>query len=405
MSVTSVNDPAVEPPRLSRTHWPAVISIAVGTFAIITTEMLPIGMMTLIAPDLHISHGVSGQAMTLTSVTAFLAAPAIILAAGRLDRRLVMMLMMAVLLVANVLTVVATSLPLLLVARILVGISIGGFWAVGVSLAARLVPPQQVPRATSVIFSGVSIASVLGVPAGGIIGEHAGWRAAFASMAVLAVLVLAAVTMLLPALPSDERMTLAQLTGQFRHAPLRVGLLCLLLAITGHFAAYTYVTPVLRDVAGMKPDVIMTVLLVYGVAGIVGTFTAGAAIGRRLRAVTLGAMTFIALSTVLLPFLAAGGVVVSAALMVLWGLGYGAVPVAFQVWTLKASPQPEAGSALFTSLFQLAIAAGALLGGIGVDLFHRDVALWIGAALAVVCGLLAVRALGRLTAAASTAGG
>ncbi|MFC4333693.1 MFS transporter [Salininema proteolyticum] len=383
MTSTTVSAPP-ETPRHPALAWIAVVAVACGTFSIVTTEMLPVGLLTLIGPDIGVSTGASGQMMTTASVAAVVSALAIMIVAGRVDRRVLLVGMMTVLLAANVVTAVVDSYALLLAARVLVGLAIGGFWAIGASLAVRLVPEQSVARASSIIISGISIASVAGVPAGTFIGDHSGWRTAFAAMAGLSLLVLIALAFLLPKLPSTGGLRTSDLTGLLRRGAVRAGLLSLLLIVIGHFAAYTYVTPVLSASAGLEGSTVAVLLLVYGVAGIAGTFIAGALAGRHLKAVVVGSALFLAAAMAAVPTLADGSFT-AAAVLVVWGLGYGAVPVGLQVWTLRSAPEaPEGVSALFVACFQVAIGTGAVIGGLAVDRIGVAAPMWLGALAAAV---------------------
>ncbi|WP_025273146.1 MFS transporter [Haloglycomyces albus] len=383
MTSTTVSTPP-ETRRHPALAWIAVVAVACGTFSIVTTEMLPVGLLTLIGPDIGVSTGASGQLMTTASVAAVISALTIMIVAGRVDRRILLVGMMTVLLTANVVTAIVDSYALLLAARILVGFAIGGFWAIGASLAVRLVPEESVARASAIIISGISIASVVGVPAGTFIGDHSGWRAAFVSMAGLSLLVLIALAFFLPKLPSSGSLRVSDLTDLLRRSPVRAGLLSLLLIVVGHFAAYTYVTPVLSASAGLEGPTVAVLLLVYGVAGIAGTFIAGALAGRYLQAVVVGSAVFLVAAMAAVPTVADGSFT-AAVVLVVWGLGYGAVPVGLQVWTLRSAPEaPEGVSVLFVACFQVAIGTGAVLGGLAVDRIGVTAPMWLGALAAAV---------------------
>ncbi|MGH8876149.1 MAG: MFS transporter, partial [Stackebrandtia sp.] len=170
--------------------------------------------------------------------------------------------------------------------------------------------------------------------------------------------------------------------------PVLLGLGGLLLIVMGHFAAYTYVTSALK-VTGIDGTLAAVLLLVYGGAGIAGTFIAGALAGNHLRAVLLVSALFIAAATVAIPLLVSE-VVAATAVLIVWGLGYGAVPVGWQVWTLRSAPQAaEPVSALFVAGFQMAIGLGAVLGGLAADLSGAHAPMWVGATLAAgMCLLL-----------------
>ncbi|WP_083254975.1 MFS transporter [Amycolatopsis orientalis] len=371
--------------------WLAVLAVTLGIFSLVTTEILPIGLLTPIGEDFRITAGTAGLTMTLPGFVAALAAPAVTVAAGRLDRRVLLCGLMVVLALADVLAATAQAYWAVLVSRILVGLVIGAFWAIGSGLATRLVGPARAGTATAVIFSAVPLGSVLGVPAGTFVGELLGWRAAFAVMGVFTLGVLAALALSLPPLPSAGGTRLDVLREMTRGRATRLGLLVTVLVVLAHFGTYTYVTPLLRQVTQVSPELITVFLLVYGTAGIAGNFAAGAAIARDLRLTFLAAAGLIGVATCALPFAGdsrAGALV----LLVIWGFAYGAVPVCSGTWFAKAAPRyPEAASVLFTSSFQATLSAGALLGGFVVDAVSVPAVMLAGGAVA----LLAVAVLSR----------
>ncbi|MGW3346974.1 MFS transporter [Nonomuraea rubra] len=380
------------PPRSPLVGRLAVGALMLGIFAIVTSEILPIGLLTAIGGDFGISDGITGLTMTLPGVVAAVAAPAVTLTTARLDRRAMLCVLMAVLAVADVLAAVATSYWVMLVSRVLVGLTIGGFWSIGAGLAGRLVPPHAVGTATAVIFSAVPLGSVLGVPAGTLIGDLAGWPAAFLALAVLAVLVLAALLVLLPPLPARQVTSPRVLLGLLRTRGAAIALAATFLIVLAHFGTYTYVTPFLQDVTGLPPAAVSAVLLAYGVAGIAGNFLAGKATATRLRAAFTTCGCLIAATTLLLP--SAGGTTAGAVvLLVVWGLAYGGVPVCSQASFLAAAPRaPEAATVVFTSSFQATFALGAFLGGRIVDAFSVSTVMICGG----LAALLMAASLGSL---------
>jgi predicted MFS family arabinose efflux permease len=338
-----------------------------GIFSIVTTEILPIGLLTKIGASFTVSDGMAGLMMTMPGLLAAVSAPIVTVATARIDRRLMLCVFMLLLAVANFLTAAAPDYWLVLVSRILVGIVIGGFWSIGAGLAERLVPAESVGRATAVIFSAVPLGSVLGVPAGTFIGDIAGWRMAFIVMGALTVGVLIMLMLVVPPLPPTQVTRLSVLRGMMSSTNTRFALLLTFLVVLAHFGTYTYVTPFLEQVTKANSGMITVFLLIYGAAGIAGNFLGGVIVSRRPRA-TLGlAAVLIAAATLLLPVLGrweAGAVI----LLIIWGVAYGAVPVSSQTWFAKASPDsPEAASVLFTASFQATISIGALVGGVIVD--------------------------------------
>ncbi|MGC5013024.1 MFS transporter [Streptosporangium sp. DT93] len=383
---------ATEPSPLR--GWLAVLAVTLGIFSLMTSELLPVGLLSPVGGDLEVSAGTAGLMVTVPGLVAAVSAPLITVATGRVDRRLVLVLLVGLVAAANLASAFATSFTLVLVARFLVGVSVGGFWSIAGGIALRLVPERHVPRAMALIFGGVETASVLGVPAGTFIGDLSGWRVAFAAVGALGLLALTGLVLLMPALPPVRVITLADPPRLFRaNAALRAGLALTFLVITGHFIAYTFVRPLLQG-RGVEDALVSPLLMVFGVAGICGNFVAGAFVARHLRRTVTAVAVALTVAMALLA-LVPSGPVVSACLLAVWGMGYGAVPVTLQTWITRAAPvATEAASSLYVSAFNLSIALGALFGGLAVDFLALTSVLWIGCGLALLTLLPARRPAG-----------
>ncbi|MFE4451096.1 MFS transporter [Streptomyces sp. NPDC056796] len=378
------------PTRSPLVSWLAVISVMLGIFSIVTTEILPIGLLTSIGSSFTISDGMAGLMMTMPGFLAAISAPLVTVATGRIDRRLMLGAFILLLALANFLAAAASSYWLVLVSRVMVGITIGGFWSIGAGLAGRLVPPESVGRATAVIFSAVPLGSVLGVPMGTLIGDIAGWRTAFLVMGGLTLAVFVLLVLVVPPLPAEEPTRLRVLTDMLKSVNTRFALLITFLVVLAHFGAYTYVTPFLEQVTHVGAGAITVFLLIYGAAGIGGNFLGGSLVSRHPRTTFMAAAAMIAGATLLLPVLGGSrpGAVI---LLILWGVAYGAVPVCSQTWFAKACPDsPEASSVLFTASFQATISMGALAGGVVVDRSSPSMVM----ALAGTAAVLTVVAIG-----------
>jgi predicted MFS family arabinose efflux permease len=362
------------------TGWPAVLGVAAGIFTVVTAEMLPVGLLTPIAAGLAVSEGAAGQTLTITGVVAAVSAPLVVPALGRLDRRRALVALMGLLALANLLAAWAPAFAVMVTARVLVGIAMGGVWSLAAGLAVRLVPAGSVGRATATVFSGIAVASVLGVPAGTFLGALAGWRAAFVVVGALAAAVAMAMAVLLPALPAERAAGLSGVAALLRDARVGTGLVVVALLVVGHFGAYTYVRPVLEERAVDAP-LIGTLLLVYGVAGVLGNFAAGTAAVRSVRRTVLVLAGLLVAAVVLLAL--APSTPATAGALVVWGLGYGGVSVTAQTWMSAAAPDArETVSSLFAAVFNGAIALGAVGGGLVVDGLGPTAVLVWGAALA-----------------------
>ncbi|MCK7623805.1 MFS transporter [Streptomyces sp. RS10V-4] len=382
--------PPARPDRAPLKGRLAVLAVTLGIFTIVTTEILPVGLLTRIGADFGISDGTAGLMMTLPGFLAACAAPAVTVATARIDRRLMLCAFIALLALADFLAAAAPGYGTVLFSRVLVGVVIGGFWSIGAGLAARLVPPESVARATAVIFSAVPLGSVIGVPAGTYLGDLAGWRTACAAVGALAVGVLVLTALVTPPLPAGRATDPALLRSLLRGTHTRFALAMTFLAVLAHFGAYTYVTPFLERTTHLASAPTVTVfLLVYGVAGVAGNFAGGALAARRPHTLFGAAAGLLALATLLLPVLGRGPAG-ALALLVVWGAAYGAVPVASQTWFARAAPgAPEAASVLFTASFQATLSLGALAGGLVVDRASPSAVLTLGGSTAVLVVLLA----------------
>ena len=392
--------------RSPRAAWLAVASMAVGTFATVTTEFMPIGLLTNIAEGLGVSEGTAGLMVTTPGIVAALAGPGLIVLSGRLDRRAVLLALSALLVVSNLLAAFAPNFATMLVARFLLGLCVGGFWTFAPSATGHLVPAALLPRAMSLVLAGISVATVFGVPAGALLGNLAGWRATFGVTAALAAVVLMCQAWLLPAMPPARAIGLRDLLTPLARPMARVGLFAVLFLISGHFAAYTYLKPLLQQVFGLSPNAVTGLLLVYGAAGFIGTFTGGSLVARSVRGTTL--LAALAIAGVLLVAALAGGqahaggtgsLAMGTAVVLVWGMAFGLIPVALTSWMIEAVPDAqEAGQALLVSGFQVAIALGAALGGLAVDRRGVSSAILLGSASALVAAVVvgwSTRAQGR----------
>ena len=374
-----------------RHPWLAVTAIGMATFSVVTTEMLPVGLLTPIADTLDTSTGTAGLMISLPALLAALFAPLLVIAAGSLDRRKILCGLLSLLVIANIASALAQNMAWMLAARVLVGFCMGGIWAIAGGLASRLVPAPSIGLATSIIFGGVAIASVLGVPLGAQIGDVAGWRWAFGAMALLSGLVLALHLAVIPALPAAGSATLRQFGKQLRNRQLQAGLLLTLLLVTSHFVAFTFVRPLLLSVSGFDAQWLGALLFVYGFAGIIGNFLAGAVAVRR----TVPTIIAISAGLLLTPllFLAVGDSSIGGGVVLLaWGLAYGGVSVGLMTLMMKAAPRAvEIVAALYVGVFNVAIALGAWAGGQAVDGLGLSANLWLAAGFAAAALLLSLR--------------
>lgn len=364
--IDAVLDPA-ETDERAEPAWGAVVSLALGVFGLVTAEFLPASLLTPLAQDLGVTEGTAGQAVTATAVVGAIAAPTMAIVTKRLDRRLVMWGLTVLLILSNLLAAFASSLPVLLIARIMLGISLGGFWSMSAAMAMRLVPMRLMPRAMSIILTGVSVATVCAAPVGAYVGDIWGWRTAFMIAAVVGALALLVQIATLPKLPPAGVASFRTLLEVIKRPMIRVALLVVLLVASGHFAGFTYVRPFLEKVPALDIETISLVLLAYGIGGFFGNFAGGFMAERSLKTAVGLAPLLIAVAALLLLTIGASPAVAAIAVAA-WGFAFGAVPVGLQTWLVRAAPdQAESAGGLMVATFQVAIALGAVFGGLLVD--------------------------------------
>ncbi|MBT1158237.1 MFS transporter [Aminobacter anthyllidis] len=371
--------------------WGAVVSLSLGVFGLVTAEFLPASLLTPLAQDLGITEGTAGQAVTATAIIGAIAAPTMSIITKRIDRRHVMLGLTLLLIVSSVLAATAWSLPSLLFARVLLGVALGGFWSMSAAIAMRLVPGDVFPRAMSIVLTGVSVATVCAAPIGAYVSEIWGWRTAFMLAAAVGVVTLIVQFATLPKLPPVSVSSFRGLLDVAKNPMVKVGLLVVLLTASGHFAGFTYVRAFLEQVPVLDIENVSLVLLAFGIGGFFGNFAGGFLAERSLKAAVTLAPLLIAIAALAL-LLQGTSPTVSAIAVAAWGFAFGAVPVAVQTWMVRAAPdQAESAGGLLVATFQVAIALGAVFGGLLVDnagvasAFAYSGAATLLAAIAVVC--------------------
>jgi len=373
--------------------WGAVIAMTLGVFGLVTAEFLPASLLTPIAAELAITEGMAGQAVTATALVALVTSLVITAAAGRVDRRKLLLVFSGLLIVSNLIVALAPGVTWLLFGRVLLGIGLGGFWTMSAAVTMRLVPPVLIPRALSILFSGVSAATIFAAPLGSYLGDLAGWRSVFLMATGLGVLALVSQYFTLPRMAPRGVTRLSMLGEVLTRPRVGLGMAMATLVFAGHFAFFTYIRPFLETVTGVGISGVSTILLGFGIANFFGTLLAGPLIERSLRlTLTIMPLTMGLLAVALVT--AGNAPLADAMIVAVWGLAFGAVPVAWSTWLTRTVPdQAESAGGLLVAAIQLAIAAGAAGGGLIFDtsgvtgVFAASGALLIAAAFIILIGV------------------
>lgn len=348
--------------------WGAVIAMTLCATILISSEFLPVSLLTPIAADLHISEGHAGQSISVSGFFALVTSLFISSLIGVSDRRRVVLVFTAMMIASGALVAFAPNAPVLMIGRALLGVAIGGFWSISAAIVMRLVPTEQVPKALALLNGGNAMATTLGAPIGSLLGALIGWRGAFFAVVPLAIIAFFWQWRSLPSLPPEkEAIRPRAVFALLSHRPFAIGMVAVALFFFGQFTLFTYLRPFLDGVTGGNAPLLSAMLLGLGVAGFIGTVLMGHLLKNRLFSLLIpipAAMAALALAMVFVK----GTTLNVSVLLILWGGLATSAPVAWWTWLSKTMPhQAEAGGGLMVAIIQLAIMSGAIVGGLLFD--------------------------------------
>ncbi|WP_308465696.1 MFS transporter [Rathayibacter soli] len=353
--------------RQSGASWLGVVALMIGVFALVTSEFLPASLLSPIASGLGISEGTAGQAVTATALVGIFAGPAIGPLFPRLDRRMLLVGLAVLATVSNVLVALAPAFWLLVVARLLLGVAIAGFWSMALAVAAQLVPPARLGRAMMVVNTGVSVATVAAVPLGAYLGSLWDWRTVFLLTAGLTLIAAVAQVVSLPRIAPAEVSGPRTLLDTLSSPVMIMGLVGIVLLVGGHFNSFTYIRLGAGEIPGLNAGGLALLLAVFGVGGFFGNIAAGIVADRWLRLALVGLPLLLGAAVITFALLPSV-VPIAFAAAVVWGFAFGGIPTTMQTWAARVEPdRMEAAGGLVVSGFQLAITLGAAIGGLLVD--------------------------------------
>lgn len=366
--------------------WGAVLAMSLCVAMLIASEFMPVSLLTPMAEGLGATTGQTGQAISISGLLAVIASLLITTVAGTLNRKGVLLGIAAMMLVSLIVVAMAPNFTVLIIGRALLGLCIGGFWALATAVIMRLVPKEDVPRGLALMYGGQAIAAAFAAPLGSYLGSMFGWREVFWALVPIVALNLIWLAAVLPTLPAGKRGNFGSLLAVMRRPYFARGLLAATLSWGSAFMMFTYVRPFLEQVTQVDVTTLSVLLLVLGGAGFLGTWGSGFLIGDRiapllkLPALVMGGCT-------LLLLVLGRSVIGVAILLAIWGAMNTAMSVIFMTWMSRnVDDAPEAGGSLMVAGVQASIMLGAVLGGLLLD------AMSIHATLAGSCAL-AVAAL------------
>ncbi len=374
----------------------ALGALALGGFAIGTTEFVTMGLLPDIAAGVGVDIPTAGQVISAYALGVVVGAPVLAALGARLPRRALLLALVAAVLVGNVATAVAPGQTTLLAARFLSGLPHGAYFGVASLVAAALVPPALRGRAVSTVMLGLAAATLAGVPAATWLGQALGWRSAYWAVVVIAVLTLAAVASVVPVTPQPADAGVRTELGALRRPQVLLTLVVATVGFGGMFAVYSYVAPLTTDVTGLARGTVPLVLLAFGVGGFAGTALGGRLADLALFRSLVGAMVAVLVLLLLVGPAAATGPTLFAVLFLL-AMSASVLVVCLQLRLMEVAGEAQMlGAALNHSALNGANALGAWLGGVVIAAGHGYTApSLVGAGLAVL-GLVVLSASARL---------
>ncbi|MFF7091696.1 MFS transporter [Streptomyces rubradiris] len=366
----------------------ALLALAVGAFGIGTTEFVMMGLLPDVADDLHISIPSAGHLVSAYALGVVIGAPLLAALTARMSRRTVLIALMALFVAGNALSAFAPGNASLLAARFLSGLPHGAFFGVGAVVATAMVPPERKARSVSLMFLGLTVANIAGVPAATLMGQHLGWRATFLAVSAIGVAAIASLALLIPRdhAPAPTTGLRGELAA-LRSLPVWLALGTTVAGFGALFAAYSYVTPMLTDTAGYAETSVTLLLALFGVGATAGNLLGGRLADHSLRATLFGGLASLMLVLLLFPLMMRAEW--SAALAVaLLGMAAFITGSPLQLMVMeKASAAPSLASSANQAAFNLANAGGAWLGGLALSAGFGTTSPALAGALLAVLGL------------------
>ncbi|MFI8519243.1 MFS transporter [Streptomyces sp. NPDC085481] len=343
----------------------ALLALATAVFITSLTETLPAGLLPAMSKDLHVSESATGQTVTIYAIGTALTAIPLTAATARWRRKRLLLTAMAGFAVANTVTAVSSVYGLTMVARFVAGVAAGLAWALLAGYARRMSPVPLQGKAIAIAMAGIPVALSLGVPAGTFLGTELGWRVAFFAMTGLTVLLLLWIAAIVPDYPGQEAGEKPRMLRALKVPGVTPVLFVTLVFVLAHTILYAYIATYLDDLGlGGRTDVI---LLVFGAASLASIWIVGAQIHHRLRSLTVASTLLVAVAAALLAVLSDSTALVYVA-AALWGLGWGGVPTLLQTAVADAGgEQADSAQAMLVTLWNVAMAAGGIIGGILLD--------------------------------------
>ncbi|MFG2591611.1 MFS transporter [Streptomyces sp. NPDC048438] len=369
----------------------ALLALAIGAFGIGTTEFVIMGLLPDVAADFHVSIPTAGFLVTGYALGVVLGAPLMTALGTRVTRKRMLMLLMGLFVVGNVVSALAPTFGVMLTGRVIASLAHGAFFGIGSVVAADLVAPEKKAGAIAMMFTGLTVANVVGVPLGTFIGQTLGWRVTFFVVAGLGVLGLLGVAKLVPEQPKPQGVRIRHELAAFRNVQVLLAMAMTVLGFGGVFAAITYITPMMTETAGFATSSVTWLLVLFGLGMVGGNLLGGKFADRHLMPMLYVSLGALAAVLALFTLTAHNKIAAAVTIVLIGALGFATVPPLQKRVLDQAAGAPTLASAVNIGAFNLGNALSAWLGGIVIAAgFGYTAPNWVGAALAAAALLLAV---------------
>lgn len=356
-----------------------VIILALSAFIFNTTEFIPIALLTDIGTSFGMTASQTGIMMTVYAwIVAVLSLP-MMLATATIERKKLLLILFGLFAIGHIVSYLATSFTMLLVSRAIVAITHAVFWSITASLVVRLAPIGKETQALGLLSTGSALATVLGLPLGRVLGQVFDWRTSFGMIGAIGLVIMLLLAYLLPRLPAQNAGNLSSLPDIIKNKPLIGVYLMVVLTVTAHFTAYSYIEPFVLGITDFGADFATMVLLIFGAAGIVASVLFGRyyeKLGDRFIAIAFGGML------VALAALAPMSQIqtVWTVLIFMWGVSLTALALSLQIRVLKLAPKAtDVAMSIFSGIFNIGIGGGAMVGGLVIAGFGLPMIGYVGA--------------------------
>ncbi len=367
-------------------HWSAVFSLFAGVTSLIAAEFIPVSLLTPIASTLQISEGMAGQTVTAVGICSVISSLLLVPATKMFDRRMVLLALSLLLIVSDVLVAMAPNYFILLIGRGLLGFCVGGFWSMASAVTIKLVPAKDITRALSIVYAGVSFATIISLPLASYLGYFIGWRNVFYASAILAVFSFIWQIISLPSLPPQKETSFKNMFGLLKEPWIAIGIAATIFSFAGYHFFFTYLRPFLEHTLALSATRLSILLLLFGIANCLGTVVAGIFMKETYR------NTMILVHIILLIFsvtfiLYFENSWLSQILVILWGFMFGFIPVGWSTWIVRTlADKSEMIGGLSVAAIQFSIGMAAAIGGSIYD--HNGIeGVFVSSSLAFLCAI------------------